>query len=93
MHGKVGDAEVPGVQAAADGRAQRTPPEIIGGTVAMADDGDFTQTIAFTCEAAAREGEKQEMPEEIQQQMAEGMGDMRDITYYDLRHPWFDSPG
>jgi hypothetical protein len=72
---------------------QTARPEIIGGTVAVADDGDFTQTISFTSEAAAREGEKKEMPEEMQQQVAEGMGDMKDITYYDLRNPWLDSPG
>ncbi len=64
-------------------------PEIIGGTVAIADDGDFTQTIYFTSEAAAREGEKQEMPEDVQQQMQQAMGDMGDITYLDLRNPWF----
>ena len=49
-------------------------PEIIGGTVAIADDGDFTQTIYFTSEAAAREGEKQEMPEEVQRDMEAGHG-------------------
>ena len=37
-----------------DLRAMR--PEIIGGTVAVADDGQFTQTIYFTSQAAAREG-------------------------------------
>ena len=68
---------------------QEMRPEILGGTVAIADDGDFTQTIYFTSEAAAREGEKQEMPEEVQQQMQEAMGDMGDITYLDLRNPWF----
>jgi hypothetical protein len=64
-------------------------PEIIGGTVAIADDGDFTQTIYFTSEAAAREGEKQEMPEDVQRDMEQAMGDMGDITYFDLRNPWF----
>ena len=64
-------------------------PEIIGGTVAIADDGDFTQTIYFTSEAAAREGEKQEMPEDVQREMQQAMGDMGDITYLDLRDPWF----
>ena len=68
---------------------QEMRPEILGGTVAIADDGDFTQTIYFTSEDAAREGEKQEMPEEVQQQMQQAMGDMGDITYLDLRNPWF----
>jgi len=64
-------------------------PEIIGGTVAVADDGDFTQTIYFTSEAEAREGEKKEMPEEVQREMGQAMGDMSDIAYLDLRDPWF----
>ena len=60
-------------------------PEIIGGTVAIADDGDFTQTIYFTSEAAAREGEKQEMPAEV----ADQMGDVTVDKYLDLTDPWF----
>ena len=90
MRGRVGNAD--GFrkfsQQPMDGLSEMRP-EIIGGTVAIADDGDFTQTIYFTSEAAAREGEKQEMPEEVQQQMQEAMGDMGDITYLDLRNPWF----
>jgi len=93
MHGKVPDAaKFRTFMAQPMDQLRAARPEIIGGTVAVADDGDFTQTIAFTSEAAAREGEKMEMPEEMQQQMAEGMGDMKDITYYDLRNPWLDSP-
>jgi hypothetical protein len=64
-------------------------PEIIGGTVAIADDGDFTQTIYFTSEAAAREGEKTEMPADAQRDMEQAMGDISDLTYLDLRNPWF----
>ena len=90
MRGKVANAD--GFRAFSrqpmDG-LQEMRPEILGGTVAIADDGDFTQTIYFTSEAAAREGEKQEMPEEVQQQMQQAMGDMGDITYLDLRNPWF----
>ncbi len=66
-------------------------PEIIGGTVAIADDGDFTQTIYFTSEAAAREGEKKEMPADVQAAMTETMGDMSGIAFYDLRAPWFSA--
>jgi hypothetical protein len=64
-------------------------PEIIGGTVAIADDGDFTQTIYFTSEAEAREGEKKEMPAEVEAEVQQAMGDMGEITYLDLRTPWF----
>ena len=29
------------------------------------------------------------MPEEVQRDMEAGMGDMHDLTYFDLRDPWF----
>ena len=90
MRGKVADAD--GFRAFSnqpmDGLSEMRP-EIIGGTLAIADDGDFTQTIYFTSEAAAREGEKKEMPAEVQADMQKVMGDMGEITYLDLRDPWF----
>jgi hypothetical protein len=90
MRGRVGDAE--GFrkfsQQPMEGLSEMRP-EIIGGTLGIADDGDFTQTIYFTSEAEAREGEKKEMPEDVQREMQQAMGDMGDITYLDLRQPWF----
>ena len=66
-----------------DMRAQR--PDIIGGTFALEADGTFINTVAFTDEASAREGEqKGGPPEEIQSLMS-------DLKYYDLRDPWFVS--
>jgi hypothetical protein len=66
-------------------------PELLGGTVAIEPDGTFTQTIAFTTEAAAREGEAKEMSEEMRQATEEEFSGMQDVTYLDLRHPWFAS--
>jgi hypothetical protein len=90
MRGKVSDAD--GFRAFSnqpmDGLKEMRP-EIIGGTTAVADDGDFTQTIYFTSEAAAREGEKQEMPADVGEEFQKVMGDMSEITYLDLRDPWF----
>ena len=90
MRGKVADAE--GFRTFSrqpmDGLSQMRP-EIIGGTVAIADDGDFTQTIYFTSEAEAREGEKKEMPAEVEAELQSAMGDMSGIAFYDLRDPWF----
>ena len=64
-------------------RAQR--PDIIGGTFALEADGSFTNTVAFTDEASAREGEsKGGPPEEIQSLM-------QDLKFYDLHDPWFTS--
>ena len=66
-----------------DMREQR--PDIIGGTFALEEDGTFTNTIAFTDEASAREGEKNSSPPE------EMMTLMHDVKYFDLRDPWFAS--
>ena len=70
---------------------KQTRPEIIGGTIAMEPDGRFTQTVAFRTEDAAREGERKEMPEEVRRTVEEEMAQMKDVTYLDLRHPWFAS--
>ena len=71
----------------------QTRPEIIGGVMAMAADGTFIETIAFRSEEAAREGERKEMPAEVRQTFEEQMAQMQDVTYLDLRHPWFASKG
>jgi hypothetical protein len=70
-----------------DLRAMR--PEIIGGTLAIADDGTFFQTVYFTDEDSARKGEQLEPPEEIRAGL-ESM--MSGATFYDLHKPWFSSP-
>jgi len=68
-----------------------TRPEIIGGVMAMAPDGTFTETVAFRSEEAAREGERKEMPAEMRQAWGDEMAQLQDVTYLDLRHPWFAS--
>ena len=65
-------------------------PEILGGTIAIEPDGTFTQTVAFTTEAAAREGEAKEMPDDMREATEEGPV-MEDVNYLDLHHPWFVS--
>ena len=69
-----------------DLRAMR--PEIIGGTLAISDDGTFFQTVYFTDEDAARQGEQVEPPEEIRAEL-ESM--MAGATFHDLTRPWFTS--
>ncbi|MPY84950.1 MAG: hypothetical protein GEV00_16880 [Actinophytocola sp.] len=66
-------------------------PDIIGATIAIDDDGCFTETVAFTTEDAAREGERKEMPAEVAKVMSEGMATLSDVHYLDLHHPWFAS--
>lgn len=66
-------------------------PDIIGGTIAIDEDGFFTQTVAFRSEDEARAGESKEMPAEMRSQMEEEMSSMTDVHYLDLHHPWFGS--
>lgn len=67
-------------------------PEIIGSTLAIAPDGQFTETVAFTTEQAAREAEAGELGAEARELMAEQMSVMEDVTFLDLHRPWFASP-
>ena len=63
-------------------------PDIIGATLAIEDDGTFTECVAFTSEEEARAGEKVEPPEDVRREMEYAM---KDATFYDLHHPWFAS--
>ncbi|WP_323096259.1 hypothetical protein [Intrasporangium sp. YIM S08009] len=74
-------------------RLHEMRPEIIGGTIAIDGNGFFTQTIAFTTEGAAREGEAQAPPPDGQQMMDEMSSLMTDVSYHDLHHPWFATAG
>ncbi|MBY9075109.1 hypothetical protein K1X13_09785 [Nocardioides sp. WL0053] len=68
-------------------------PEILGATFAIEEDGTFTETVAFTDEAAAREGEAKEMPlnEDVRHVWQDWEQITHDVTYMDLHHPWFAS--
>jgi hypothetical protein len=63
-------------------------PDILGATLALEADGTFTETVAFTTEADARNGEKTEPPEDVRRELD---GIMQGATFYDLRHPWFET--
>ncbi|NEE01245.1 hypothetical protein [Phytoactinopolyspora halotolerans] len=69
----------------------RERPEIIGATVAIDDEGIVTETVAFTSEAEAREGERKELGEEARRLLDEETALIEDIRYLDLREPWFAS--
>jgi hypothetical protein len=68
-------------------------PEIIGSTLAIEDDGTFIETVFFTDEAAARDGESKEMPlnDEVREAMKGWEETVHDVQYLDLHHPWFAS--
>ena len=63
-------------------------PDILGGTLAIEDDGSFIETIAFTSEDEAREGEQVEPPADVRSELDYAM---QGATYYDLHRPWFES--
>ena len=92
IRGKVDDPQRLKAMLTADTEVlHRERPEIIGATLAVEPDGTFTETIAFTDEAAAREGERKEAPPEVQADMQEWESLMRNATFMDLHHPWFES--
>ncbi|HQR25581.1 MAG TPA: hypothetical protein PLP61_00960 [Nocardioides sp.] len=64
-------------------------PEILGATLAIEPDGTFTETVAFTDEDSARAGETKNVPDEVRGELEYAM---RAATFYDLHHPWFESP-
>jgi hypothetical protein len=63
-------------------------PDIIGASLAIEPDGTFTETVAFTDEAAARAGEGITPPAEVQADLEYAMAG---ATFFDLSHPWFES--
>jgi hypothetical protein len=67
-------------------------PDVIGGTVALHGDGGFTQTVYFTSEAAARDGERREPPAELKAIDEQVSALLSEATFYDLARPWLHSP-
>src|SRR6478672_1249028 len=77
-----------------DERGAAVGPELLGFLIGWHDDtaGDFTELAYFTTEEAARDGERQEPPEELRPLIEEEMSLLQDTTFYDLRRVWLDSP-
>jgi len=63
-------------------------PEILGGTLAIEADGSFVETVAFTTEAAAREGERIEPPPDVRRELEYALAG---ASFHDLHHPYFQS--
>jgi hypothetical protein len=70
----------------------RARPDVIGETMAMEPDGGFAQTVYFTDEPTAREGERRMQSGELKQLMDEEMSLVDDVSYLDLRDPWTYRP-
>ena len=67
-------------------------PDLIGGVIALHEDGLFTQAAYFTSVAEARAAEGQEPPEEMKAVMDEETDLIAGIAYIDLDEPWLYSP-
>ncbi|MCF3936905.1 hypothetical protein [Gordonia tangerina] len=68
-------------------RVHEGRPDIIGGLLCGDGSDSYVEAIYFTSEAAAREGEKMEMPDDLRPLFEEEMRLMGDISYYDLHTP------
>jgi len=69
-------------------------PDIIGSVAVGHDGGAYTMAMYFTSEEAAREGERKEVPPELQAQMEEmNKLSIGEPEFFDLKEPWLSSPG
>lgn len=89
IRGKVEDPERLKAMLADTDTIHEMRPDILGATLAIEEDGTFTECVAFTSEEAARSGEQMEPPEEMRRDLEYAM---KDAKYYDLHNPWFDAP-
>ena len=68
-------------------------PDLLGSVMVGHDEGRWTQVLYFTSEAEAREGERKEMPPEMQRAVEELMRlSLSGPEYLDLRRPVLHSP-
>jgi|SRR5215210_335904 len=67
--------------------------DILGSVGATHEDGRYTAVLYFTSEEEAREGERKEVPADMQSQMEEmGRLEIGQPTFLDLKEPWLYSP-
>ena len=68
-------------------------PEMIGSVAVGHEGGAYTMVMYFTSEAEAREGERKEVPPELQAQMDEmNKLSVGEPEFFDLKEPWIRSP-
>jgi hypothetical protein len=67
-------------------------PEVIGSVAIGHDEGAYTMVMYFTSEAEAREGERKELPQELQAQMEEmNKLSIGEPEFFDLKQPILSS--
>jgi hypothetical protein len=68
-------------------------PDVIGSLAIGHDEGAYTMVMYFTSEAEAREGERKELPPELQGQMEEmNKLNIGEPEFFDLKDPILSSP-
>jgi hypothetical protein len=68
-------------------------PDMLGSVSIGHDDGGYTMVLYFTNEAEAREGERKELPPELQAQMEEmNKLSIGETEFFDLKQPVILSP-
>lgn len=68
-------------------------PDVIGSVAIGHDEGAYTMVMYFTSEAEAREGERKELPPELQAQMEEmNKLNIGEPEFFDLKQPILSSP-
>jgi hypothetical protein len=68
-------------------------PDVIGSVSIGHDEGAYTMVMYFTSEAEAREGERKELPPELQAQMEEmNKLNIGEPEFFDLKQPILSSP-
>jgi hypothetical protein len=67
-------------------------PEILGGMMMDVGGGRYVEAFYFTSEDAARQGEQQDVPDDVRADLEAGMAMMGDVTFFDLREPLLISP-
>ena len=69
------------------------PPNVIGSVAVGHDDGAYTMVMYFTSETEAREGERKEVPPELQANMEEmNKLSVGEPEFFDLKEPIIYSP-
>ena len=69
-------------------------PDVVGSVAIGHDEGAYTMVMYFTSEAEAREGERKELPQELQAQMEEmNKLSIGEPEFFDLKQPILSSPG
>lgn len=93
IQGRVTDlARARALESELEPQLEESRPDVIGGAVGWDDDGGFTQTVYFTSEAEAREGERRTEGEPASGAGAEWQTLVESARYLDLRDPWLWSP-